>query len=259
MPKLARILLYPVKSLDPQSVDEAVILPSGALQYDRRYALCDEEGKFINGKRTPAVHCLRSHLDLAHGVLTLCNEETGKRQTFDVERQQDALVGWLSEYFGMPVRWIENPGAGFPDDTEAPGPTLISTATLAEVARWFEGLGEADARARFRANLEIDAPEPFWEDRLYTVAPGVVRLQIGEAELLGSNPCQRCVVPTRNALSGQVTPQFAKLFAQRRRDQLPAWAARERFDHYYRLAVNTRPASATRARIRVGDEVRLLD
>jgi len=63
MPRLARIVIYPVKSLDGLSVGEARVLPSGALEHDRQWALFDSHGKWINGKRTPQIHRLRSSID----------------------------------------------------------------------------------------------------------------------------------------------------------------------------------------------------
>ncbi len=46
--------------------------------------------------------------------------------------------------------------------------------------------------------------------------------------------------------------------AARREQTLPSWAARSRFDHYDRLAVNTRLAeTAGETVIRLGDTVRL--
>ena len=62
---------------------------------------------------------------------------------------------------------------------------------------------------------------------------------LGEVKLLGHNPCQRCVVPARDADSGETIPGFQKRFMQRRSEQLSPWAAKERFNHYYRCAVNT--------------------
>ena len=59
MPKLARIVIYPVKSLDGQDVSAATILPSGAIENDRRFAIVDEDGFVVHGKRTPAVHTIR--------------------------------------------------------------------------------------------------------------------------------------------------------------------------------------------------------
>ena len=258
MPNLARIHIHPFKSLNPQRVDETVLLPSGALEHDRRFALADAHGEVINGKRTPAVHLLRSNFDPTTNRLTLRVEGTAEEHTFDVEVPRRELVDWLSDYFDTRVTILENAEGGFPDDTDSPGPTVIGSATLAEVAAWFPGLTTDTVRDRFRVNLEIDGVEAFWEDRLVAEGLGAVRFQIGEAELLGTNPCQRCVVPSRDPHSGKPIRQFAKEFAQNRRASLPDWAPAGRFDHYYRLAVNTRRPDARRCALRVGDEVKIL-
>ena len=50
---------------------------------------------------------------------------------------------------------------------------------------------------------------------------------------------------------------FSKTFAERRQATLPAWAEPARFNHYYRLAVNTCTIEA--GRLRVGDELTLVD
>ena len=217
----------------------------------------DHSGEFVNGKRTPAVHRLRTNFDAATNQLTLQVDGVGERHTFDVDVERAELAAWLSDYFEVPLEIIENRAAGFPDDTEAPGPTLISTATLQTVGGWF-GLTLDNARQRFRANLEIAGVEPFWEDHLVATNGGVVRFRIGEAELLGTNPCQRCIVPTRSPTTGEVLWGFSKSFAQHRQQTLPEWAPRDRFNHFYRLAVNTRPASATESTLRVGDELSVL-
>jgi hypothetical protein len=258
MATLSRIHLHPIKSFDPLRVSEAVLLPSGALEHDRQFALVDVQGNFVNGKRTPAMHRLRSRFDVLSSRLSLRAEGDRDEQSFDLRRELPALTEWLSQYFEMPVELLENSDGGFPDDTEYPGPTVISTATLAAVASWFPGLTSDGARERFRANLEIDGVEPFWEDRLLAPGIGAVRFRIGEAELLGMNPCARCIVPTRDARSGESIAQFAKTFARERLASLPPWAPVERFDHFYRLAVNTRPTSSRSVTIREGDTVEIL-
>jgi hypothetical protein len=181
---------------------------------------------------------------------------------FHVDGQRTDLEEWLGEYFGLtgPARIEEDAIGGFPDDREAPGPTLISEATLAAVAGWFDGMTLDEARARFRPNLEISGVPAFWEDRLYAGADEVVEFRVGEARFAGTNPCQRCVVPSRWSLTGDVGPAeaFAKTFALERQRHLPPWANVSRFDHYYRLAVNTRPALASESIIRVGDELDVL-
>jgi uncharacterized protein YcbX len=256
MAQLSRISIYPVKSLDGVTVDAARALPSGALENDRRFALVDSQGQFMNGKRTPRMHLLRSHFDLAKHTISLLTGGVAREFQIDFDRRQ--LEEWLSGFFGLPVRLNENAAAGFPDDTESPGPTVISAATLNEVASWFPGLSLDDVRRRFRANLEIDGVEPFWEDRLYSDAGRAVRFQIGEVVLEGTNPCQRCVVPTRSPETGERYADFAATFETRRYETLPFWATRTRFDHFYRLAVNTRPVAGRSGTIHVGDDVCLI-
>jgi uncharacterized protein YcbX len=262
VPLLSRINRYPFKSLDGQSLASARLLASGALEYDRRFAIFDAAGKLINGKRTPAVHRLHCEFDPLRRFVVLRPRPAGQAVGFHVDGQRAELERWLGEHFGLgaPAVIKEDVSGGFPDDREAPGPTVISEATLEAVAGWFEGMTVEEARARFRANLEISGVPAFWEDQLYAGAEEVVQFTIGETRLAGTNPCRRCVVPSRWSLTGEVGPAeaFAKTFSLQRRLALPAWANASRFDHYYRLAVNTRPAQTGESIVRVGDEVRIL-
>ena len=253
MPRLSRILVYPVKSLDPVEVTESLILSSGALEHDRRFALYDEQGSWVNGKTAPTIHALRSRFDLAARRITL---QVGERsETFHLDDNRPKLNAFLSDYFGKSICLRENADGGFPDDPLAPGPTVIGASTLAEVAGWFPGLTVGDVRLRFRANLELEGEEPFWEDRLYGEEGAMVSFRIGDVKFAGTNPCARCIVPTRSPLDGRRYPDFGRIFEERRYETLPYWATRSRFDHFYRLAVNTRLSAPVEGVIRVGDEV----
>jgi uncharacterized protein YcbX len=255
--RLAKILIYPFKSLDAVAVDAARVLPSGALDHDRQFALVDANGKWINGKRTPRIHLLRTAFDIAANTIRVTT--AGTSRDFDCAAERRELEEWLTRFFGQSVRLEENTVTGWPDDTAAPGPTIISTATLAEVTTWFAGLALDDVRRRFRANLEIDGSDPFWEDRLYSDEGRVVRFQVGDVILEGTNPCQRCVVPTRSPESGERFEDFAAIFERQRYATLPHWATRSRFGHFYRLAVNTRLVPGKSGVIRVGDEIKIVD
>ena len=259
MPRLSRIAIYPLKSCDAMLVETAAVLSNGALQHDRRFALVDETGKIINAKRTSAVHRLKLVLDPQTRILTASLRSSSETSWWNVDTQRADAESWLSEYFAYGVTLVERAQGGFPDDDQAPGPTIVSTATLETVASWFPGLTLDDVRHRFRANLEISDVESFWEDRLYRSTGPDRPFRAGDVVFGGSNPCQRCVVPSRDAASGEVYPNFVRQFSQRREQQLPPWAPRERFDHFYRLAVNTRLISAGSELLRVGDEVELLD
>ncbi len=255
-PYLAKILIYPVKSLDGLELQHTGFMPGGALQHDRQYALMDPEGAFVDGKRYASIYRLRSHLCLDTMVLSLRIEgETSTRQ-FHLQNDCLALETWLSEYFAQPITLAQETTIGFPNDVVSPGPTVISTATLETIASWFPELTIGDIRRRFRANLELDGVPPFWEDRLFSASGEPVPFCIGDVRLLGINPCQRCIVPTRNSYTGDATSEFQKMFVAQRKLSLPEWAAHSRFNHFYRLSVNTRvPMSEVGKVLRVGDRV----
>ncbi|NJR66997.1 MAG: MOSC domain-containing protein [Leptolyngbyaceae cyanobacterium CRU_2_3] len=243
MPHLAHLCIYPIKSLDGVFVDRATLLPSGALQGDREFAIVDQAGKFVNGKRTAQIHLLRSSFDLTTRVLSLGVEGSVERTKFHLDDDRLQLAIWLSDYFGFPVQLIQDIETGFPDDLNAPGPTVISTATLTAVASWFPELSLEQVRSRFRSNLEIEGVPAFWEDCLFSDSGEPIPFTVAEVQLLGINPCQRCVVITRDPQTSATYPSFQKTFVAQRQATLPEWAAASRFNHFYRLAVNTRVAA----------------
>jgi uncharacterized protein len=274
VPRLVRIRLHPIKSLDPISVPEARIAPSGSLALDRAWALYSVDGKWVNGKRTPTIHLIRAAYSahLCSVTLSVPGDRRGiPTRTFAFPEAHEDAAEWFSVYFEQQiiVRYSEN---GFPDDTLAHGPTIVSTASLQAVSDWFPpapqgfpGIALEEARQRFRATLEIDADPArvalgekipaFWEDQLFGENErSVVRFRIGEVEFEGSNPCARCPVPPRNPRTGENLEGFQKRFTQLRESTLPPWSPRERFDHFYRLSTNTRVAPSERGKsLRLGD------
>ena len=237
MPTLSRITIFPIKALDGHPVDRADVLSLGALAGDRRFALQDSSGQLVSGKKFAAVHRIRARFsEHLQSVSLSCGSG---ESTFELRAGNPRLNEWCSDMMGVECELVENAAGGFPDDCESPGPTLISTASLKEVASWFEGIDLEEARRRFRMNLEIDAEFPFWEDRLADSSAGIPRFRIGQTFWLGRGICARCVVPTRDALDGNVISDFARKFVQRREETLPGDSPRERFDHFYRLGINT--------------------
>ena len=259
IPYVSKLFIYPIKALDRVGVESVTVLKSGALKRDRQFAIFDESGHFVNGKRNQRVHALRSQFDLETSIVSLHVQGTDRIETFDVEKEQEALSSWLGGYFGFPVRVMQNLALGFPDDTVSPGPTIISTATLEAIASWYPELEVEEIRRRFRANIEISGVPAFWEDRLFTEAERTVNFCIKDVHLMGVKPCQRCVVITRDSHTGEAYPNFQKTFVAKRRETLPEWTERSRFNHFYRLAINTRvPPSEEGKEICLGDEVRIL-
>jgi len=303
MPTLDRITIYPVKSLDGVDVTEARVLPSGALEHDRRWQLTDIEGRVLNAKRSPLFHAIRAEFDLDSRLVTLSIDPLAIQaraipgverlaslapDTFPLVPGPDGPCAWLAEVLSVGVRLepgstaarsgahasasvllLERPDGGFPDDREAPGPTVVSTASLEELARWF-GFDLAEARRRFRANLEIGGCDAFWEDTLASPArenvPSLLDLPpdlpadpyadlpplepreftIGEARFRATNVCRRCVVPSRDSRTGAVTTAFREAFEARRSRGMREDVDPGAWGTLYRLGVNTRGSGPCR-------------
>lgn len=255
VPALERIFIYPIKSLDGVSVNKAMIGVSGSLAGDREFAFMDEKGAFVNGKRYPKLIQLRARFDMGTRRVTL---RMGGTVTYSLDDDRAEIANVVGTFLGIKVALEANPAGGFPDDTEAHGPTVVSRETLNEVARWFPGLSPAQMLLRFRPSIMIGECEPFWEDRLVGPADAPVSFSLGDVAMLGEKACQRCAVPSRDPISAQEYPRFQAIFAARRKQFMPEWAELSRFDHFYRLAVNTNvPESEIGKTLHLGDAVTL--
>ena len=286
LPRLTGIRLHPIKSLDPVTVREARIGPGGGLEHDRAWALYSVDGRWVNGKRTAAMHLIRATYapDLSSVTLAVPGDRRNiPARTFPFPGGTEDAAEWFSVYFEQQILLRHSP-EGFPDDNIANGPTIVSTASLRAVSNWFPGLSLDAVRQRFRTTLEIDSHSigsdaariahdeaasvassngllpAFWEDELYGEDErSVVRFRIGEVNFEGSNPCARCPVPARDPQSAADLVGFQKRFTDLRRETLPPWAPAARFDHFYRLAVNTRVAPTETGKVlRIGDCLHLM-
>ena len=256
-------------------VNEARIGPNGGLELDRVWALYSADGRWVNAKRTAAMHLIRASYapDISSVTLTVPGDRRKiPAMSFAFPGDAESAAEWFSMYFEQAIQ-VRYTREGFPDDGLAPGPTIVSTASLQAVCEWFPGMTLDEARRRFRTTLEIDADHsaigneldrssgaaetlpPFWEDQLFAESEtSVVRFKIGDVAFEGSNPCARCPVPARESQTGITNDGFQKRFTDLRGAQLPPWAPAERFDHFYRLATNTRVPSTEHGKLlRLGD------
>jgi uncharacterized protein YcbX len=257
---LANIRLHPIKGLDPVSVPEARIGPNGGLELDRVWALYSVDGNWVNGKRTTAIHRIRAEYAPLVSMVTLSISGDGeksnglKQARFAFPADYERAAAWFSEYFDQRVV-VRHVPEGVPDDGLATGPTIVSTGSLQAVCELFPSIDLHEARERFRITLEIDGVPAFWEDQLFGEDENYpVRFKIGEVAFEGSNPCARCPVPPRNPRTGEDLVGFQKKFSEMRRTSLPPSSPAARFDHFYRLATNTRvPGTEQGKPLRVGD------
>ena len=253
--QIRSIQIFPVKSLDGAWVEQTRITPGGILANDRIYAIFDQDGKVVNGKRTPRVHELRCAFDPEIKEVSLWQNGGTASPPFPLDAPAP-IEKWLGDFFGFSLTLRREPQKGFPDDHKAFGPTITSEASLGEIQAWFPELSLESLRRRFRTNLELTGGAPFCEDQLFGAPDELKPFQIGGVNFLGHNPCQRCVVPTRDPDSGRSLADFQKKFMEQRKKSLPPWANAQRFNHFYRFAVNTSvPPGEAGKILRVGDAV----
>lgn len=194
MPHVARITLRPVRGLDGVAVDAARVLPSGALDHDRRWRFVDADGRCVDGRGGAPLHRVRATFDLAAREVGLALHAWAgpgpAAGSFPLRPGPDGPCPWMSEVLGREVFLEERPGGGFPDDADAPGPTVAATESLERVAEWFT-LPLDDVRRRLAIGLEIEGCDAFWEDTLVAPArplPGLVSVAGLAADPWGSAP-----------------------------------------------------------------------
>ena len=251
--------IYPVKSLDGMELQKSLISEGGCLLHDREYALSDEEGNFINGKSNALVHSLRSTVDFENETIAFRPVAETTWKHFHLQKEKSAIESFLSGYFGIKTLLLQNKTGRFMDIPDVSGVTILSTETLQEVSSWFNDMNLEETRKRFRATLEINGVPAFWEDHLFSREGLGIEFRVGGVTLFGMGPRARCVVPTRNPETGELTHAFPKTFARQRASTLPEWSKLENYGHHYYLTVNCYiPPTELGKTIEVGNEVKII-
>lgn len=258
-PVVDRITIYPVKSLDGVSLQNAQIGNGGCLKHDREYAIVDSNGKFVNGKSNSLVHLLRSVVDFENETISFKHESEDIWNSFHLQKNTTAINEFLSAFFKMPVTLIRNTEGEFLDVPVQSGVTVLSGASLKTVTTWYNDMDMEETRKRFRATIEITGAPAFWEDKLFLEEGTAIEFKIGEVAIYGISPRARCVVPTRHPQTGEVIHGFPKIFAQQRTKTLPQWSTLTDYGHAYYLSVDCFiPASEFGKCIAVGDELTII-
>jgi len=257
MAAIERLRLYPVKGLDGVELDEARIREGGTLEHDREFALFDADDRIVNGKWTDRVHELSTEFDTGTARLRV-ETPGGERESFDLGSAdgRDAAAAWFSADFGGDLRMERDTTVGHVDRTDM-GPSVLSTATLREVASWFDELTVEGVRRRLRANVEVSGVPAFWEDRF--VGADAPAFETESVRFEGVTPCGRCVVPSRDPDTGEPLDGFRERFLERRRATFPEWADREAFDHYYSLMLIASVTEGRGETLRVGETVDVVE
>lgn len=257
-PVVSAIKIFPIKSLDGINLTRATIGGGGSFEYDREFAMVDDNNNFIIGKTNPKIHLIRTQFDLDNNLVQLKLPGVTSWQEFNLHSQTDNINDYLTAFFGFNVRLIQNSSGRFMDMPDESSFTVVSTSTLEKVASWFEDTTAAEIRRRFRTTLELSGTPPFWEDHLFSSRGTDISFCIGEVQLFGKGPRARCIVPTRDSYSGQGNRMFAKDFSRHRASELPEFSKLAEYDHNYFLTVNCAVATSSIGKtISVGDALKL--
>jgi len=223
--RVVSLHLYPLKGARAFDVERAQLTALG-FENDRRWLVAQPDGRFITQRShgllaaitaTPTATGIKlaardtSEIEVARPDGRARLAVTIWQNTVDAALADEASHPWLSRFFGEEMRLVYMDGRAerlkegiwappLPMSFADAYPVLITTTgSLAAVNEEIERRGGAPIpMRRFRPNIVIDSDEPWAEDFWR-------RLKIGEAELDLVKPCDRCVVTTRDQLTGEAT------------------------------------------------------
>lgn len=254
-PRIEKLRVYPIKSLDGISLDSIDVRSNGTLARDREFALFDADGEILNAKRDDRLHAISADYDPDTGEVTV-DAPSAKPARFDPTCEPTAAESWFERVLDEEVTLRRDTERGLPDRPEL-GLSIVSTETVRTVASWFDELTVEETRRRLRTNVEVSGVPAFWEDRLVGEdAPG---FEVEGLRFEGAIPCGRCVVPERDPDTGEPLPEFREQFVQKRRETFPEWADEDAFDHWFALTTITSRSGSAGGALRVGASVELVE
>lgn len=201
LPTIAALYRYPVKGLGPQGLGEAALEPGGTMPLDRAWAIENGPSRFDPEKpetipkvaflmlmRNARLAALDTEFDAAGRTLSLYRDGkrmvTGALETPDGRRRVERfMAGYMADELRGPPRVVHAPGHSF-SDVAAKVLHIVNLASVRELERT---LGAPVDPLRFRANVYIEANEPWAE---FGWVDGEIAL--GEAGARVLEPTTRC-------------------------------------------------------------------
>jgi uncharacterized protein len=220
---VSRLAMAPVKGMRLQGVSD-IQLGQHGITGDREFLVVGEDGKLLLTSDVPELVQVEPAWDRERNVLTLTFPdgdvvqdtpepgETATTRMYDGREIPGRLISGplsmaLSGYLGRPVRLFkrapEHLGA---DDMPV---TLMSEASLRALAPELSGTAP-DVR-RFRMTITITGTDA-WAEHAW----GGQTLTIGDVILRVDAPVPRCVVTTRNPVSGATDARILHALARLR-------------------------------------------
>lgn len=257
-PTLDRIRLYPIKALDFVELETATI-GVHSLQRDRSFAMVAADGRYINGKRTGRVNQLKARYELEQGLVFLSDRKEGQETRFELNAHNQELSAYLSDFFGMGVTLVASNKGELMDVPTTSSVTVISQSSIVSLQDQLPDLSLEDLRLRFRCNLELTGVKAFWEEQLFQQPGTGVRFTIGEVEMIGIGPRDRCNVPPRDPHTGETNKQFVKQMMESRKNSLPPNSHLLQHGNLYHLSADTYiPKTEQGKTIRKGDPIEII-
>ncbi|MBV6441201.1 MAG: putative protein YcbX [Saprospiraceae bacterium] len=235
MRQLSEIWTYPVKSLGGIALTEAKVEPRG-LQYDRRWMLVDETGRFVSQREIPAMALLGTAIEPPYLTVFWKNDPLEKiRIPLDVPENEleklrvevwsdrcaaqvlpDDINNWFSDNLKGYLRLVHMPGSTrrWADGRYAPKGQhvsfadgypflLIGQASLDDLNR---RLAQPLPMNRFRPNFVFTGGQAFEEDTWG-------EFQISDIQFRCVKPCARCIIPTTDQETGARAAEPLKTLA----------------------------------------------
>ncbi|GJM60259.1 MOSC domain-containing protein [Persicobacter diffluens] len=221
---LTGIYIYPIKSLAGISLNKSKVEEEG-LQFDRRWMLVDENGKFLSQRTMGKMAQLQPEitpqgLQVAHRIggeklFIPLQAEGAPRQvtvwenTFEAQEVNEECNQWFTKKLGINCALVQlspdrnriAPEKYTGEDEVAVSfadgfPILLSNeASLKDLS---DKSNTALEMERFRPNLVISGAEAWAENSWETI-------QINGITFKGVKPCGRCKVTTLNPKTGEPT------------------------------------------------------
>jgi uncharacterized protein YcbX len=204
---VAELWRHPVKSLQGEPLDEAVVEASGVLG-DRRWGIVDREtGKVLTARRVPSLLLASSRLTDT-GVELLLPD--GDVLTGPSAHADDVLSKWIGRRVALVHAESIGTGVGeyFEDATDdnsavvswtmPPGrfvdalPLLVLTTASLRQGRALHPDGAWETR-RFRPNIVVDVDDDGWVEDAWCGRT----VRVGTAAVRPAVPCERCTMVTR--------------------------------------------------------------
>jgi len=215
---VSKLLRYPIKSVAGEVLAQGSVMFEG-FEYDRRWMIVDNVGKFISQRKHRKMALIKSQIIESYLYLTIPNQPVQKLELasnkiwMEVSIWKDkvnSLVvdehidNLLSEYLGIQCHLVvmsddeprqinDSAGEGYVSFADAFPYLLIGTASLEKLNN---KLAQPVTMENFRPNIVINTTKANEEDDWYEI-------QVGEVRFRNVKLCSRCILITVNPETGE--------------------------------------------------------